>query len=328
MELKQQVLKLLEENRGQSISGSRMAEHLFVTRSAIWKAVKSLQKDGYHITAVTNKGYCLLLENDILSAESIRPFLKGKATAFTLDLHHTVTSTNTLAKELASEGAPEGTIVIAQEQTQGRGRLGRSFYSPAATGIYLSIILRPKLNLEDSLRITTGTAVAVSRSIEEVSGLKAEIKWVNDIFVGGKKVCGILTEAATNFEIGNLEYAIIGIGINVSTEYFPEEIKKIAGSIFATKPRNIPIKSILLATLLNHMAEAMDSFTDPNYMVEYKNRSFLIGKEILVLKGKESLPAKVIDIDDKAHLIVEYPNQTREALSSGEVSVRPMQPST
>lgn len=324
MELKQQVLKILEENRGSSINGVKMAEKLFVSRSAIWKAIKSLQKDGYHISAVTNKGYCLLPQNDILSAESIRPHLKGKAQNFVLDVHPTVTSTNTLAKTLASEGAPEGTIVIAHEQTEGRGRMGRSFYSPTSTGIYLSIILRPKLSLEDSLLITTGAAVAVARAIEQISGEKAEIKWVNDIFVGGKKVCGILTEASMNFEMGSLDYAIVGIGINVSTKDFPDSLQTIAGSVFTEKPQDAPITSILAAKVLNNIAECMDSLTDRMYIEEYRSRSFLIGKDILVLKGNTSLPAKALDIDHRARLIVEYPDQSRETLTSGEVSIRPM----
>ncbi len=324
MELKQQVLKILEENRGTSVNGAKMAEKLFVTRSAVWKAIKSLQKEGYRISAVTNKGYCLLPQNDILSAESIQPFLKGKAQHFILDVRQTVTSTNTVAKALAMEGAEEGTIVIANEQTEGRGRMGRSFYSPSTTGIYLSIILRPKLNLEDSLLITTGTAVAVARAIEQASSARAEIKWVNDIFIGDKKVCGILTEASMNFELGSLDYAIVGIGINVSTTDFPQPIQSIAGSVFEKKPKDTPVTSILTAEVLNNMAEAMDSLASLEYIEEYRRRSLLIGKDILVLKGNASTPAKALDIDNRARLIVEYSDGTTETLTSGEVSIRPI----
>lgn len=322
MELKHQVLKILEENRGNSVNGAKLAEELFVTRSSIWKAVKSLQKDGYRIEAVTNKGYCLLSDNDIVSAESITPFLRGEAKGFHLDVRQTVTSTNTLAKEMASKGASQGTVLIAREQTEGRGRMGRTFYSPSSSGIYFSIILRPKLNLEDSLLITTGTAVAVAKAIETVAKADARIKWVNDIFVDDKKVCGILTEASLNFESGGLEYAVVGIGINIETTSFPEEIRQIAGSIFREKPGDAPVTSMLVAEVLNNLAVCMDSLTDLNYLEEYRKRSFLIGKDILVIKGKEIIPAKAIDIDEKARLVVEYENQTREALISGEVSTR------
>jgi BirA family biotin operon repressor/biotin-[acetyl-CoA-carboxylase] ligase len=322
MELKAQILRILEENRGSSVNGAKLASELYVTRSAIWKAIKALQKEGYQIEAVPNKGYCLLSGNDIVSPESIAPYLTGEATRFELDVRQTVTSTNTLAKEMAAKGAKEGTVIIAREQTEGRGRMGRSFYSPMSSGIYFSIILRPKLKLEDSLLITTATAVAVAQAIEAVAGVKAEIKWVNDIYITGKKVCGILTEASLNFESGGLEYAVVGIGINIQTKDFPEELKNIAGSLFQDKPENIPVTSILVAKILNNIAACMNSLTDKQYLKEYRKRSFLIGKDILVFKGKEAIPAKAIDLDDQARLVVEYENHDTEALSSGEVSIR------
>lgn len=324
MDIKQQVLKILEENRGNAVNGAKLADELFVTRSSIWKAVKTLQKDGYCIHAVTNKGYCLLTNNDIVSSESIAPFLKGEASNFILDVRQSVTSTNTLAKEMATRGAKEGTVLIAREQTQGRGRLGRSFYSPNSSGIYFSIILRPKLSIQDSLLITTATAVAVAQAIETVAGVKASIKWVNDIFVADKKVCGILTEASLNFENGGLEYAVVGIGINLEVKDLPEEISQIAGAIFTYKPSNAPVTSILVAEVLNNISTCMNSLTDKKYLDEYRSRSFLIGKNILVLKGAQTIPAKAIDIDEKASLVVEYENHTREALISGEVSIRPV----
>jgi len=324
MELKHQVLKILEENRGNTINGAKLAGELFVTRSSIWKAMKALQKDGYRIEAVTNKGYCLLPNNDIVSLESITPFLRGEATNFILDVRQSVTSTNTIAKELAAQGAKEGTVIIAREQTEGRGRMGRSFYSPSSSGIYFTIILRPTLNLEDSLLITTATAVAVTQAIETVANVKAVIKWVNDIFVAGKKVCGILTEASLNFESGRLEYAVVGIGINIETKDFPTEIQQIAGSLFTDRPNDTPVTSILVAEVLNNLANCMNSLTDKRYLEEYRKRSFLIGKDILVLKGQQTTPAKAITIDEKARLVVEYEDKTIEALVSGEVSIRPI----
>lgn len=322
MELKEQILEILEENRGKSVNGAWMAKKLYVTRSAVWKNIKQLQKEGYHIEAVPNRGYCLQASNDILTAQSITPYLKGKAANFVLDVRKTVTSTNTLAKEMAANGEAEGTIVIASEQTEGRGRMGRSFYSPASTGIYLSLILRPKLNIEDSLLITTSAAVAVAKAIEELTQEDVQIKWVNDLFMNGKKVCGILTEASLNVENGGLEYAIVGIGVNVNTKDFPDDIKEVAGSVFSEKPKDQPTMSILAANILNNMAEAMDKLTDRSYLEEYKKRSFFLGKEIYVLKGKETLSAKAIDIDDRARLVVIYQDASIETLTSGEVSIR------
>lgn len=322
MELKQEILKILELNRGRYVNGSLLAEKLSVSRNAIWKNIKQLQDEGYQINAVRNLGYCLEDTNDILTAESIFPYLWGKAKRFHLDVRKAVTSTNTLAKEMAVNGASEGTVIIATEQTEGRGRMGRSFYSPDSTGLYLSIILRPKLDLNDSLLITTSAAVAVAQAIERITKNKVQIKWVNDLFMNDKKVCGILTEASLNMENGGLEYAVVGIGINVTTKDFPDDIKSIAGSIFSEKPTDKPIISILAAEVLNNLSIFMDNLTDRSYLMEYKNRSYLIDKEILVLKANDTIAAKAVDIDDRARLVVEYPDGSREALSSGEVSVR------
>ncbi len=322
MQLKQKILKILEENRGSNVNGALMAENLTVTRSAVWKNIRQLQKEGYHIDAVPNRGYCLKASNDILTPESIAPYLKGKAKHFNLDVRKSVTSTNTIAKEMASEGAAEGTVLLATEQTEGRGRMGRTFYSPDSTGLYLSLILRPKLDINESLLITTSAAVAVAQAIEKLTGKEVQIKWVNDIFIDGKKVCGILTEASLNIENGGLEYAVVGIGINVTTREFPTDLEKIAGSIFVEQPQDQPTTSILAAEVLNNLSDSMDNLTNHSYLSEYKKRSFLIGKELYVQKGNESKPAKAIDIDDRARLIVKYPDGTKEALSSGEVSVR------
>jgi len=322
MDIKQKVLQILEANRDTTVNGATLAKDLSVSRNSVWKAMKSLQQEGYLIEAITNKGYRLLPGNNILSAESITPYLRGEASNFNLEVRQSVTSTNIIAKELATQGAKAGTVIIAREQTAGRGRMGRSFYSPTDSGIYLSIILRPVINLEDSLLITTAVAVAVAKAIETTAQVKADIKWVNDIYVSDKKVCGILTEAAMNFENGSLEYAVVGIGINIETKDFPSEIKDIAGSIFTDKPKNNPVSSILTAAVLSNIAECMNSLTDKKYIEEYRSRSFLIGKDIYVIKGSKTTPAKAIAIDEKARLIVEYEDNTQETLNSGEVSIR------
>ncbi len=322
MELKQQILEILEANKGNYINGALMAKKLFVSRNAIWKNINQLKHEGYNINAVRNLGYCLENSNDILSVESITPNLLHKAKSFTLDVSKTVTSTNTLAKKKAIEGADEGTVILATEQTEGRGRMGRVFYSPASTGLYLSIILRPKLSLEDSLLITTSCAVAVAQAIEKLTKKDVQIKWVNDLFMNGRKVCGILTEASLDLENGGLQYAVVGIGVNVITKDFPDDLKSTAGSIYQEKPEGKPIMSFLAAEILNSISHIMDDLTSRSYLTEYKKRSFLIGKDIFVLRGNDRQGAKAIDIDDRARLVVEYPDNTREALSSGEVSVR------
>lgn len=323
MDLKQKVLTFLESNRGCSVSGGKIAKELNVTRSAVWKVIKNLENEGYGISAVTNKGYCLSESNDILSVESIIPFLNDTAKGMSIQVLKTVDSTNNYAKKLAQDGAPQGTVIIAEEQTAGRGRMGRNFYSPASTGAYFSVILRPKVSLEQSLLITTSVAIAVSKAIEKVAYLPTQIKWVNDIYTNGKKICGISCEGSTDFESGGLEYAIVGIGINVSTTQnsLPEELKDIVTSIFPNKsPR--PIRSALIGEVLNNISACWDDFSNKSFLEEYKKRSFLLGEDVWVINGDNTTPAQAIDIDDMARLVVRFENDEIKTLNSGEVSVR------
>lgn len=326
MSAKQHVLSVLEQNKGNSVSGARLAGELSISRNAVWKAIKALQSEGYAISAVPNKGYCLSEENDILSVESITPYLADNLKELSLMVHKSVTSTNTLLKDLAGEGEKEGKVLIAEEQTGGRGRLGRKFYSPAKTGIYMSILLRPKLTVDDALFITTSAAAAVAEAIESVTGCDASIKWVNDIYCNGKKVCGILTEAGVDFEGGGLEYCIVGIGINVARplEDFPEELKDIADGIFETRLYSSDLRSRLAAEILNRFWGYYKEFHNKNFIKEYRERSFLIGREISVLMGDKQEKATALDIDERARLIVKLTNGEIKALSSGEVSVRPV----
>ena len=226
MSVKDEVLKELENNKGDYISGGQLADNLGVSRNSVWKAIKALEKSGYEINAIPNKGYCLAEKNDILSSYSIKQHLKNPH--LDISVFSSVTSTNTILKEMAEQGAKEGTVIIAEEQTAGRGRTGKQFYSPKGTGIYISILLRPDIPAEESLFLTTSAAVATARAIEDVSDKRALIKWVNDIYLEDKKACGILTEGAFNVETGKLDYAIVGIGINVCIPDggFPDNINK------------------------------------------------------------------------------------------------------
>lgn len=322
MTLKEQVLNELELNRGKSISGTALAEKLYVSRGAVWKAIKSLRNDGYEINAVTNKGYMLSENSNILSKAGIMPFLNDKTkNIVTLDIRKTVTSTNTVLKEIALNGGKQGYVLISEQQTAGKGRLGRSFYSPNDTGIYMSVLLRPKMTIEDSLLITTSTAVAVSKAIEKLCDKKARIKWVNDIFVDGRKVCGILTESSLDTESGRLEYAVVGIGVNISkpNDGFPDDIKNTAGGFLDNVKGNVRCR--LIAEILNQLAEQMENLSSKYYLEEYKKRCFLIGKNITVIKPSGNKTAKAIGIDDNVRLIVEYDDKTVEHLSSGEVSI-------
>lgn len=234
-----------------------------------------------------------------------------------------IDSTNRYLKEQAAAGAPAGTVVIADRQSKGRGRLGRSFFSPEEKGIYMSILLRPELELNRAVHITSMAAVAVARAIERVSGVTAQIKWVNDIFVNQKKVCGILTEAGIHPASETLDYAVLGIGVNVGTMEFPEELKEIATSVSNECGYEVK-KDVLIEEILKELEYWYPSLADAGFLAESKKRSILLGKEIRVVDALAeggSYPAKAVDLDDEGRLIIEK-NGVRSVLNSGEVSIR------
>lgn len=321
MGVKDEVLKQLESNKGSYISGGQLAENLGVSRNSIWKAIKALEKSGYKINAIPNRGYCLEEKSDILSSFSISRHLNN---AFDIHVYPSVTSTNTVLREMAEQGTPEGTVIIAEEQTAGKGRMGKSFYSPSKTGIYVSILLRPSISAEESLFLTTSAAVATARAIEDVSTKSALIKWVNDIYIGQKKVCGILTEGAFNVETNQLDYAIVGIGINICPPEngFPEEIQNIATTVFDKITDSINKRSLLIAHLLDYFMEYYKDFHEKRYVEEYISRSMILGKDINVLEGGKTIPATAVEIDKKCRLKVQFKDGTCRWLSSGDVSIR------
>lgn len=324
MTVKDKVLTLLNENKGAFVSGEEIAGELSVSRAAIWKAIQALRGEGYDIEAVTRKGYALAVDSDVLSATAIESMLLKDIGKLRIHQYPAVSSTNTTAKEMAASGAEEGVVVIAEEQTAGKGRKGRDFYSPGQAGLYLSILLRPSYSVADSLLLTTAAAVAVARAIEEITGEEARIKWVNDVYCRDKKVCGILTEASLAMENGGLDYAVVGIGVNVFTPKngFPPELREIATALFPDEKTKSGVKNRLAAAILNHFMSYYRELTAKTFLQEYKNRSLLPGREILVLRGNDTQKAMAISIDDRFRLRVRYPDGKEEALDSGEVSIR------
>ena len=323
MTTKEKLLALFEENKGEYISGERIAEELSVSRAAVWKAVNSLREDGYEIDAVTNKGYCLSEGTDILSAQGIQKFLLPDCAALEIHTLPEATSTNTLLREKADTGIPEGYVLAADSQTAGRGRMGRAWDSPAGTGVYMSILLRPRtITPEETTKLTPMAAVAVCEAIEAAAGKKAGIKWVNDIFLGGKKVCGILTEASFSMESGQADFVIVGVGINAYMPEggFPEEISHIAGSVFESRISDG--KNRLAAEFLNSFWKYYTSKDHSGYTEKYRAASIAIGKEITVLSPAGSKKATALDVDDDCALLVKYEDGRKERLISGEISIR------
>ena len=324
MGTKEKLLTLLENHRGEYFSGEEIASELSVSRTAVWKAVNALRAAGYEIDAAQNRGYCLDEHTDILSVQGIRQLLGSDDSEFDLELIPCTGSTNALLRERAAAGAAEGSVILANQQTQGRGRLGREFYSPPDTGVYLSLLLRPRgLEPSKAVKLTTMAAVAACRAIEEVSGKEAEIKWVNDIFLNRKKVCGILTEASYSLENGSLDYVILGIGFNVYPPAggFPGELADIADSIL--KIQTDQGKNRLAVSFLRRFLEIYRGTSDGDYATVYRSKSMVIGRPIRVISPAGTRNAYALDVDRDCRLIVRWEDGTVESLSSAEVSIRP-----
>ncbi len=323
MSIKNLVLKLLEENRAQCLSGQQIADQLNVSRAAIWKSINLLRSEGYQIDATTNKGYQLTKENDFISAQGMTPYLKEEYKSNKIIVYKSTDSTNQQAKLKAFEGAAHGSVVLAEMQTAGKGRLGRSFHSPANAGIYMSIILRPKTDASNAVLLTSAAAVAVCRAISKVCFVQPSIKWLNDIYLDNKKICGILSEAVTNCENGIIESVVVGIGINFKTklEQIPQELQDIIGSIFNdSKPTTT--RNHLAAAVMNEMLDLSKDFTNRAFLEEYKQLSFVLGEDITFFMDNEWHDAKAIDIADNGALVVQDKNGDIQTLFSGEITVR------
>ncbi|MDD7027070.1 MAG: biotin--[acetyl-CoA-carboxylase] ligase [Lachnospiraceae bacterium] len=323
MTTRDKLLELFETNKGIWFSGEEIAQKLCLSRAAVWKAVKNLRKEGYAIDAATNRGYCLSIESDILSPQGIWKYLDQECRDMELTVLPTVTSTNALIREKANQGAAEGDTVIANEQTEGRGRYGRDFFSPSQTGIYLSVLLRPShYPAHQAVRLTVIGAVAMCEAIEAVSHEKAQIKWVNDIYVREKKVCGILTEASLGIESGVLDYVILGAGINLypPLDGFPKELEETAGAVFLHTREEV--KNRLAAVFLNRFMYYYHRMEETDYREEYRRRNLAVGRQVTVILGEEKRSAFVYGIDDECRLMVKYENGERQSLSYGEIRIR------
>jgi len=320
--LKNKVLYMLEREKGNIVTGGRLASSLGVSRNAVWKAVNALKEDGNEIVSVPNSGYRLMDTNDTLSEEVIRENLETEFIGRSLTLLPTVHSTNRHLKEMDTTDTPNGHVVIANEQTNGRGRRSRMFISPKNEGVYLSILLKLDGLQNDIRLLTICAAVAVSGAIEKVCGIRADIKWVNDIFCNGKKICGILTEAIISGELQELSTVIVGIGINTGS--VPHELGGIATSVReAADIRGI--RNRLAAEVLNGFERIYCDFSEkekhPDIIGRYKNRLFIVGKQILVTDAGRSYAATVVGVDEKGALIVRCDDGAVQHLSTGEITL-------
>lgn len=347
MTTKEKVLEILAEKQkkdGNPVSGEVLAEACGVSRAAVWKAVKSLREKGCLIEGTTNGGYVLKSSGDAFSQDLFTSFL-AKAYPSLAECHvmcfSEIDSTNTYARRVLAEcgGLRDGagrlteagmkyhdSVIVAESQTAGKGRLGRTFVSPAKTGIYLSVIHAPEKGITHPARITVFSAVALCRVLRRLYGVEPAIKWINDIYLNGKKIAGILTEGSANFETGQIESAIIGIGINISDnrEAFSPELQQIAGSITGSDG-DMSVSRCRLAA--ETAGEVISILSEPQEAViqEYKALSFLLGDTVTVHPvigdDRTSYEALAVDIDGDGGLVVRLADGSLKTLSSGEVSL-------
>ena len=319
---KSKVLEFLKEKQDY-VSGEEISNLLGVSRTAVWKIISRLKEEGYVIEAVTNKGYFLKESPDLLTDEEISPALETKCLGKKIYHHKEIGSTNKEAKKLAINGEEEGTLVISEKQTEGKGRLGRTWSSPFGVGIWMSLILRPEISPVEISKITLIAALAVCKTINKTTDLKAEIKWPNDILINKKKVCGILTEMSA--EIDKINYIILGIGLNVNTEEFPKEIEDRATSLKIEGKKSYDRKELTRALLLE-IENYYTIFTKKNsidkLLEEYKSYCLTLNKDVKIIRnGVESI-GRAVDLTKNGELIVKKQDVEIINVFSGEVSVR------
>lgn len=321
--VKERVATMLRQKRGEFVSGEEIAKELGVSRAAVWKNIKSLKNSGFNVASVTNRGYCFIDSEDIIAVDGIKEFLdKDLKDKICVEVTGKTTSTNDILKSRAAQGEKEFTLLVAGEQTKGKGRMGRTFFSPGDTGVYLSLLLKPAIKPADAVLITTAAAVSVCEALEKCGAPTPKIKWVNDIFVEDKKVCGILTEASFNIENGTLDYAVLGIGVNMYEPEggFPDDINNIAGWVFSEKRDDL--RNRFVACFINSFISYYENLENKKHCAEYERRCFVVGKNINVISSGSVRPAVALGVDENCGLAVRFENGETAVLNSGEISIR------
>lgn len=320
--MKEEILRLLR-SADSYISGQELCNRFGVSRTAVWKAINQLKEAGYEIEAQQNKGYKLMAAPDLMTEAEIKSLMHTEWVAKEVLYFDTIDSTNTKAQELAEKGYPSGTLVVADKQESGKGRRGRSWVSPSGTGIFMTLMIKPDINPNNASMLTLVAALAVAKAITSVTGEEALIKWPNDIVVNSKKVCGILTEMNAQFDYIN--HIVVGIGINVHNESFPEEISQMASSLMIEAGGKRFHRAQIIAETMSYFEQYYDTFLktqDLSALVrEYDELLVNRNKSVRVLDPKEPFDGKAMGITPKGELIVDT-WESRKLVSSGEVSVR------
>jgi BirA family biotin operon repressor/biotin-[acetyl-CoA-carboxylase] ligase len=321
MSTKDQLLSYLKESKGSWVSGELLSKKIAVTRSAVWKQICKLREDGYVIQSSPKKGYLFQNAPDMLLPDEIREGLKTKVFGKRQIVYFNETdSTNTRAKDLAIKGAPEGTLIVSEKQTKGRGRKGRNWFSPSRGGIYTSLILRPRIPPNEAPKMTLLTAVAVAETLHSLTQLKANIKWPNDILINGKKIAGILTEIST--EMDAIDYIVVGLGMNVNTHNFPDDIHEKATSIFIETGKPFPRVKLIREYIQWH-EKYYEIFIKTGFepiLKRWKELSNILGRKIIVEMIDRKYIGEVQDIDGDGTLILKDNSGKYHRISSGDVT--------
>ena len=320
--MKAKILQVLRETEGY-VSGQQLCQQFGVSRTAVWKAINQLREMGYEIDSVSNKGYCIRSAPDILNKNELLSLRKTVWIGQKMECFDVIGSTNTTAMQMAEEGAPHGTLVVADRQDSGKGRRGRSWVMPAGIAIAMSIVLKPEELLPGNApMLTLVSALAVAGAIREQTGLKAAIKWPNDIVIDGKKVCGILTEMSTQIDYNN--HIVVGIGINVHNEQFPEELIDRATSLYLASGKHFSRAALVEAVCesFEHYYEIFMRTQDlSGLQAEYDSWMVNKDRQVCILDPRGEYEGKALGITEHGELLVETPDGIRN-VDSGEVSVR------
>jgi len=318
------LLNLLRSHKDAPLSGEEIARVLGVSRTAVWKKIQLLKKAGYTIDALNKKGYVLTGIPDKLFPEEIAAHLKTKWLGHNISYQESIASSNEVCKQLAMQGAPDGTVCLTEEQIKGKGRLARGWFSPKGKGLWFSILLKPSFLPQEAAKCTLLAAVAVVQAVNGIAGVHATIKWPNDILLDGKKLVGILTEMSAEF--GHINYIVVGIGINVSVapEDVPAEFRSSAISLNAVATEEIS-RAELLADVLKNFETLYEEVLQQGFapvLKMWRKYTSTLGKQVKVLAPNETYIGKAIDIDEDGLLIVEKEDGTRVKVLAGDVSIR------
>lgn len=304
--MKTEILSLFLAQPGEFVSGESISQQLGCSRTAVWKHIEQLKRQGYKFETVKKAGYRLTHVPDLLHPETILSGLITERIGQYIDYHRAVASTQQIAHQLAREGAPEGTLVIADEQRAGRGRMGRSWHSPPGQGIWMSLIIRPNIALPSSPQLTLLTSVAIVRCFREI-GVEAGIKWPNDIYANERKLCGVLTELQANPD--RIDYAIIGVGMNVNMveKDVPDELKHKAGSLRMVLGQTVDRVKVI-QSFCHHFEEWYNLYLREGFSsirTVWEARSVSLGQEVTAVTAQGEVRGRALEIDDIGALVIQ-----------------------